>query len=146
MTDPTIEERIEKIAYQRRRNEMYASGRLHDHNLLREIGEKSYATEEEVEAWTRMAKMADTIKDALAIIDELLVVNRECQERCICQCPMGEHENYGEDGFSCGEGHECLLASTAVCVAVAEQRREIERLREKVETQENALMEMGEYD
>ena len=110
MTDPTIEERIERL---RRDLPLEESGNL---------------------------------EEALAIIDELLVVNRECQERCICQCPMGEHENYGEDGFSCGEGHECLLASTAVCVAVAEQRREIERLREKVETQENALMEMGEYD
>ena len=50
MTDPTIEERIEKL--------------------------KHYSGE-------------PRIAYALAIIDELLVVNRECQERCICQCPMG---------------------------------------------------------
>jgi hypothetical protein len=73
-------------------------------------------------------EIKDNWEEALAIIHELLAINRECQERCICQCPMDQHENYGEDGFACGEGHECLLASTAVCALIDEQAARIAKL------------------
>lgn len=43
---------------------------------------------------------------------------------CLCGCPVEEHENYGEDGESCGDGdHVCLRVPAAVAAAFAEYER-----------------------
>jgi hypothetical protein len=42
---------------------------------------------------------------------------------CTCGCPMEDHENYGEDGYSCEhDDHECLSCYPAVAKMLADLR------------------------
>lgn len=50
---------------------------------------------------------------------------------CICGCPIAEHENYGEDGESCGRDHECLRVDPAVLTLVTRLRSDVTRARDK---------------
>lgn len=57
-------------------------------------------------------------EEVLWLADEnarLLATFEEDRAVCICGCPAEEHEDYGEDGESCGNGmHECIRVAPAV--------------------------------
>lgn len=45
---------------------------------------------------------------------------------CICGCPAGDHENYGEDGESCPhEDHQCLRVCRGAAAVVATLRAQL---------------------
>ena len=68
----------------------------------------------------------------------LLTVNSESNAVCSCGCELVDHEERGEDGWSCdNESHECVPTSAAVAQmlrqresALAAQRQSITALRE----------------
>lgn len=76
---------------------------------------------------------ADTwLSELLDEIDRLRKVCREAQEVCLCLCPMEDHENYGEDGFSCDDPmHECNLVCVAAASTIDRLRKERDELKAK---------------
>jgi hypothetical protein len=72
--------------------------------------------------WKDRARHAELECDALtAKVLDLEARVAEDNEVCLCGC--ADHEQYGEDGESCGsEGHECLRVCPAVAALFAEMR------------------------
>lgn len=71
-------------------------------------------------------------------VDKLIAERAEKQLRdelaveravCICGCPPGEHESYGDEGETCeNESHECIRVAVAVAqIAANMSRRSLER-------------------
>ncbi len=66
-------------------------------------------------------------------IERLKAELAEDRRFCLCGCAIEDHENYGEDGESCGDGdHVCLRACAAVASEYRRALEESERLEERV--------------
>ena len=60
---------------------------------------------------------------------------------CACGCPIGEHENYGEDGEACEtEDHECVRTSAAVADMLELLRADVSRLQQELHEKNQAGM------
>jgi hypothetical protein len=58
---------------------------------------------------------------------QLLERVKEDNAFCLCGCPISDHENYGEDGESCGDGdHECIRTCAAIAGLFAENARKLQ--------------------
>lgn len=65
----------------------------------------------------------------------------ECNAVCLCGCPAGEHESYGEDGESCGkDDHECLRVAPAVSAAMEKERAARREAEEKLEMSRKSIV------
>lgn len=76
------------------------------------------------------------IEPALVAAREELDIDRAV---CLCSCPAGDHESYGEDGESCqDETHVCLRVAVAVREYVAAAEARESALRADLERAQNA--------
>lgn len=74
-----------------------------------------------------------------AEVERLTGLLEECNAVCLCGCPAGEHESYGEDGESCGhDDHECIRVAPAVLAHVEALRKFLLPLDAGREVEENA--------
>ena len=70
-------------------------------------------------------------------IERLKAELAEDRRFCLCGCAIEDHENYGEDGESCGDGdHVCLRTCAAVVSLFKDveekQKAELDRRAERI--------------
>jgi hypothetical protein len=66
---------------------------------------------------------------------------------CLCPCPPGEHESYGEDGEACGNDCECLRVCEGVKQVFDRQRATLSEREARITSLQTELNhEMGKGD